>query len=200
MPTPERMQRYREVAEGRQQGVVVLEDIHDPHNAEAVFRSCDAFGFQRVCLIFDEEEPFDPRRVGKLSSSSANKWLDFEVYTSARECLDTLHGEGFEVVATVAAGRAEELFAAELTAPRIALLLGNENRGLSPQAVRLADRRITIPMAGMVRSLNLSVTAAIALYELTRQRRAAGVRAVPASPGRAGGAAAGTERTLAPLT
>ena len=153
----------------------MLEDIHDPHNAEAVFRSCDAFGFQRVCLIFDEEEPFDPRRVGKLSSSSANKWLDFEVYSSAKECLDVLHGEGFEVVATVAEGEAEEVFAAELTAPRIAVMLGNENRGLSPEAVALADRRLTIPMAGMVRSLNLSVTAAILLFEVTRQRRQAGM-------------------------
>ena len=168
------MQRYREVAEGRQQGVVVLEDIHDPHNAEAVFRSCDAFGFQRVCLIFDEEEPFDPRRVGKLSSSSANKWLDFEVYSSAKECLDALHGEGYEVAATVAEGDAEEVYAAELTAARIAVMLGNENRGLSPEAVALADRRLTIPMTGMVRSLNLSVTAAIVLFEVTRQRRRAG--------------------------
>lgn len=169
------MQRYRDVAARRQQGVVVLEDIHDPHNAEAVFRSCDAFGFQRVCLIFDQEEPFDPRRVGKLSSSSANKWLDFEVYSSARECLDALHGEGFEVVATVAEGETEELYRAELTAPRIAVMLGNENRGLSPEAVGLADRRLTIPMAGMVRSLNLSVTAAIVLFELTRQRGQAGI-------------------------
>ena len=168
------MQRYREVAEGRQRGIVVLEDIHDPHNAEAVFRSCDAFGFQRVCLIFDEEEPFDPRRVGKLSSSSANKWLDFEVYSSTRECLDELHAEGYEVAATVAAGEAEELHAAELTAPRLAVMLGNENRGLSEEAIALADRRITIPMAGMVRSLNLSVTGAIVLFEVTRQRRRAG--------------------------
>ena len=169
------MQRYREVAEGRQQGVVVLEDIHDPHNAEAVFRSCDAFGFQRVCLIFDQEQPFDPRRVGKLSSSSANKWLDFDVYGSARECLANLHRDGYEVVAMVAAGEAEQLFGAELTAPRIALMLGNEQRGLSEEAVALADRRVTIPMTGMVRSLNLSVTAAIALYEVTRQRRRAGI-------------------------
>ena len=153
----------------------MLEDIHDPHNAEAVFRSCDAFGFQRVCLIFDEEEPFDPRRVGKLSSSSANKWLDFEVYSSAKACLDALHGEGFEVVATVAEGEAEEVYAAELASPRIAVMLGNENRGLSPEAVELADRRLTIPMAGMVRSLNLAVTAAILLFEVTRQRRQAGM-------------------------
>ena len=177
MSTPERMQRYREVAAGRQRGVVVLEDIHDPHNAEAVFRSCDAFGFQRVCLIFDEEAPFDPRAIGKLTSSSANKWLDFDIYPSARECLDELHRDGYEVVATVAAGEAEDLFAVELTAPRIALMLGNENRGLSAEATALADRRITIPMSGMVRSLNLSVTAAIALYEVTRQRRRAGIDA-----------------------
>lgn len=175
VPTPERNQRYRDVAARRQQGVVVLEDIHDPHNAEAVFRSCDAFGFQRVCLIFDEEEPFDPRRVGKLSSSSANKWLDFEVYASARECLGKLQAEGYEVAATVADGGAEELYAAELTAPRIAVMLGNEQRGLSPEAVALADRRLTIPMAGMVRSLNLSVTAAIVLFEVTRQRQRAGL-------------------------
>ena len=175
MSTPERMQRYREVAAGRQRGVVVLEDIHDPHNAEAVFRSCDAFGFQRVCLIFDEEAPFDPRAIGKLTSSSANKWLDFDVYSSARECLDELQGDGYEVVATVAAGEAESVFEAELTAPRIALMLGNENRGLSAEATALADRRITIPMTGMVRSLNLSVAAAIALYEVTRQRRGAGL-------------------------
>ncbi len=174
VPTPERVQRFHEVAAGRQRGVVVLEDIHDPHNAEAVFRSCDAFGFQRVCLIFDQEEPFDPRRVGKLTSSSANKWLDFDVYGSARECLDALHRDGYEVVATVAEGDADSIFEAELAAPRIALMLGNEQRGLSAEAVALADRRLTIPMAGMVRSLNLSVTAAIVLYEVTRQRRRAG--------------------------
>ena len=174
MPTPERMQRYREVAAGRQRGVVVLEDIHDPHNAEAVFRSSDAFGFQRICLIFDEEEPFDPRRVGKLTSSSANKWLDFDVYSSARDCLDELHRDGYEVVATVAAGEAESVLEAKLTAPRMAVMLGNEQRGLSAEAIALADRRVTIPMTGMVRSLNLSVTAAITLYEVTRQRRRAG--------------------------
>ena len=168
------MQRYREVAAQRQQGVVVLEDIHDPHNAEAVFRSCDAFGFQRVCLVFDQEEPFDPRAVGKLTSSSANKWLDFDVFSSARECVEELQRDGYEVVAAVAAGEEEAIFEAELTAPRIAVMLGNENRGLSAEAIALADRRVTIPMTGMVRSLNLSVTAALVLFEVTRQRRQAG--------------------------
>ncbi|MXX18899.1 MAG: RNA methyltransferase, partial [Dehalococcoidia bacterium] len=77
---------------------------------------------------------------------------------------------------------AEEVFAAELTAPRIAVMLGNENRGLSHEAVALADRRLTIPMAGMVRSLNLSVTAAIVLFEVTRQRGQAGMESYLFSP------------------
>ncbi len=175
MPTPERMQRYRDVAARRQAGVVVLEDIHDPHNAEAVFRSWDAMGFQRVCLIFDEETPFDPRAVGKLTSASANKWLDFEVYDSARACIEALHGEGYEVAATVAEAGAEELFEADLGARRLAVMLGNEQRGLSQEAIAQADRRLTIPMRGMAASLNLSVTAAIVLYEVTRQRRAHGI-------------------------
>ena len=135
-----------------------------------------------MCLIFDQEEPFDPRRVGKLTSSSANKWLDFDVYESARECLDELHRDGYEVVATVAAGEAEVIFEVKLTAPRTAVMLGNENRGLSAEAIALADRRVTIPMTGMVRSLNLSVTAALLLYEVTRQRVRAGIDAYLLSP------------------
>ncbi len=173
--TPERARLFREVADRRQQGAVVLEDVHDPHNAAAVFRTCDALGFQRVCLVFDQEAPFDPRATGKLSSSATNKWLDFDVYGSIAACLADLRRDGCEVVATVAGGGAESLFAADLAAPRLAVMLGNEQRGLSEEALTLADRRLTIPMAGMVRSLNLSVAAALVLYEVTRQRRSAGM-------------------------
>ncbi len=175
MPTPARERLFREVAERRQRGAVVLEDIHDPHNAAAVFRTCDALGFQRVCLVFEREEPFDPRGTGKLSSSATNKWLDFDVHDSIAGCLADLRRDGCEIIATVAGGGAEGLFDADLTAPRLAVLLGNEQRGLSEEALALADRRLTIPMAGMVRSLNLSVAAALVLYEVTRQRRAAGM-------------------------
>jgi tRNA (guanosine-2'-O-)-methyltransferase len=175
MHTERRRERLIEVARARQQGVVVLEDIHDPHNAEAVFRSCDAMGFQRVCLVFEKSEPFDPRRIGKISSASANKWLTFETYDSTTDCLGRLHDEGYELVATVLAEDAEPIFEADFTSPRTALLFGNEHRGLSEQAVALADRKLMIPMRGMVQSLNLSVTAALCLYELTRQRMAHGI-------------------------
>ncbi|GAB4472788.1 MAG: tRNA (guanosine(18)-2'-O)-methyltransferase TrmH [Anaerolineae bacterium] len=182
MITPRRREKIIRTAAARQQGVVVLEDIHDPHNAEAVFRTCDAFGFQHVALIFEQQQPFDPRRIGKATSSSANKWLTFSVYHSTEECLAALKAQGYEIAATVLSARAESLFEADLTRSRLALLLGNEHRGLSQRAIDLADRHLIIPMSGMVQSLNLSVSAAICLYEITRQRHAAGIDAYRLPP------------------
>jgi tRNA (guanosine-2'-O-)-methyltransferase len=169
--TDRRIERMREVANRRQSGlVVVLEDIGDPHNAEAVLRSCDAFGIQTACFIFERQPYFNPRRVGKSTSASANKWLDFRIHRSTRECLEELSQEGYELVATSMEPEAESIFEARLLAPKIALLAGNERAGLSETALSMAHRRLRIPMAGMVQSLNLSVSTALCLYEITRQR------------------------------
>src|SRR3989339_822138 len=88
--TTTRQDKIKRVMGQRHEGIIVLEDIHDPHNAAAVWRSCDAFGFGKVYLIFGQEERFDPKQVGKESSSSANKWLDFEVFASTEECFKKL--------------------------------------------------------------------------------------------------------------
>jgi tRNA (guanosine-2'-O-)-methyltransferase len=175
MPTPERTEKIQRAAHGRQQGVVVIEDPYDPHNGLAVVRSCEAFGIQRVCFIFREEAKFNPKRLGKSTSSSANKWLDFSLYDSTQTCLNELKADGYEIVATVLDETAESLYTARLEQPKTAILLGNEHRGLSPEAVALADRKLYVPMQGFVQSLNLSVTASIVLYELTRQRMERGM-------------------------
>lgn len=170
--TPERMQKIKQVAGNRQQGlVVVLEDLYDPHNAMAVFRSCDAFGVQDVHLIFDQQLPFDPKAFGKQSSSSANKWLDFYSYESTEGCLEKLKAEGYVLVGTALNPRSVSIFDADLSDEKLALVIGNEKRGLSDLAIKMADRLVQIPMLGMVQSLNLSVTAAICLFEICRQRQ-----------------------------
>jgi len=167
-----RQNKIIKVVERRQEGVLVLEDIHDPHNAAAVWRSCDGFGIGKVYLIFDKELVFNPKKVGKASSSSANKWLDFKIFKSTEECVKTLKSEGYEIWATVLDKEATEIYKSDLgQKKKVAIMLGNEHRGLSAEAVRLADKKIYIPMRGMVQSLNLSVTAAIVLYELTKQRQ-----------------------------
>lgn len=165
-----RLNKIRSVISQRQQGIIVLEDVHDPHNALAVIRSTEAFGFQKVFFIFDQEAPFNPKILGKSTSASANKWLDFKIFKSTQSCYFQLHRQGYQIYATVLDDQSLSLFKTKFTCPKIALVFGNEHRGLSAKAVKLANHRIYIPMRGFVQSLNLSVTAAIFMAEITRQR------------------------------
>ncbi len=170
MLTEKRQGKINRVVAFRQQGVIVLEDVHDPHNAAAVFRTAEVFGFQKVYLIFGKETPFNPKKIGKSSSSSANKWLDYKIYRSTKKCFLDLKKDGYEIIGTVIDDKAETMFKSKIDHPKIALVFGNEHQGLSAQATDLLDRKITIPMFGMVQSLNLSVTAGIFMFEVTRQR------------------------------
>ncbi|MFA6588587.1 MAG: RNA methyltransferase [Patescibacteria group bacterium] len=172
MKLNKRQKKIRTVVKNRQAGfVVVLEDIHDPHNAAAILRTCDAFGVQDVCFIFEKEKKYNPRKIGKSSSSSANKWLSFKVFNSTQDCLKVLKKTGYEIIATALTQKSKNLFKTKLLYNKIALLVGNEHRGLSDFAIKSADQILAIPMQGMVQSLNVSVTAGIFIYEIVRQRQ-----------------------------
>lgn len=167
-----RLARITHVVARRQHGlVVVLEDIHDPHNAEAIFRSCDAFGVQDVCLIFDSHDPWNPQTIGKQSSSSANKWLSFTSSHSTKTCLQELKKKGYTLIGTVLDVNAQNLHSYDFTRhKKIALIVGNEHRGLSQDARSLCDALVHLPMRGMIESFNVSVATALFLFEITRQR------------------------------
>lgn len=171
-----RKARIRDVAESRQQAVVVLEDIYDPHNAMAVIRSCDAFGVQRICIIAEKQKGFKKSNIGKSSSASARKWLDIDFYDSTETCLKELKEAGYTLVSTTLADDSVTMDAVDFIAnPKTALIFGNEHRGISDIAAAMSDVKMIVPMTGMVQSLNLSVTAAITIHEMTRQRRVAGM-------------------------
>jgi tRNA (guanosine-2'-O-)-methyltransferase len=180
MPAGERRaEKFRGVIARRQSDLtVVLENIHDPHNVSAILRSCDAVGVLRVELLYTTEK-FP--RIGRKSSSSANKWLDRRPHRSVSACYATLRGEGFRICATHLGGVPVSLYALDLTGP-VALVFGNEHRGVSEEAAAQADLTFHIPMMGMIQSLNVSVAAAVSLYETLRQRVAAGGYATPSLP------------------
>ena len=172
MPTEARLNKLKRVAEQRQRGLtIVVEDVFDPHNLGAIARSCDAFGIQEINVIFEAQPAFDPKQAGKNSSTATNKWLNYRIHHSTETALRALKGEGWRLVATVIDPAAEPIYAADLCHPRTALLFGNEKTGLSPRAIALADMLVTIPMLGIAQSMNVSVSAALAIYEATRQRR-----------------------------
>jgi tRNA (guanosine-2'-O-)-methyltransferase len=145
---------------------VVIENIHDPHNVSAMLRSADAVGIYEVQLVYTKEK-FP--KIGKKSSSSANKWVERRKFDSIRSCYDSLRREGFAIYATRLDGAARNLYSVDLTA-KTALVFGNEHAGVSEEAASLADATIMIPMTGMIQSLNVSVACAVTLYEALRQR------------------------------
>lgn len=164
-----RQQKVERVKNNRHQGIIVLEDIHDPHNAAAVWRSADCFGFGKIYIIFDQEKVFNPKKVGKVSSSSANKWLDFEIFRSTEECYKKLKNDGYKIYATILDENAKKLQTSNFKNNKSAFVFGNEHRGISEYAAKNADEKIYIPMLGMVQSLNLSVTAGIMMWEYKKQ-------------------------------
>jgi tRNA (guanosine-2'-O-)-methyltransferase len=155
---------------------VVLENIHDPHNVSAVMRTCDAVGVLQAELLYTIEK-FP--RIGKKSSSSANKWVLHRRHTSVTDCYARLREEGFVIYATRFDPAARMLYDLDLTR-KTAFVLGNEHRGVSDEAAAQADALVVIPMRGMIESLNVSVAAGVCLYEALRQRMVNGLLDSPA--------------------
>ncbi|HLF15527.1 MAG TPA: TrmH family RNA methyltransferase, partial [Bacteroidota bacterium] len=86
--TERRKEKFRRVIAARRPDLtLVLEDIHDPHNVSAVFRSADAVGVMRVCLVYSLDE-FP--KLGRKSSASAVKWVQKTKHSSIRGCYDAL--------------------------------------------------------------------------------------------------------------
>jgi tRNA (guanosine-2'-O-)-methyltransferase len=170
--TDRRIKKIRSVIEARQSSItVVLENIHDPHNVSAILRTCDSAGIPKVSLLYNIE-PFP--KIGKKSSASAFKWVEREKYKSVDECYNRLRKEGFKIYSSQVSDDSKDIYNLDFTGST-AIVFGNENRGISEEAAKFADERFVIPMYGMVQSLNVSVSAAITIYEVVRQRRLKGM-------------------------
>ncbi len=175
--TEQRKRKFLSVLEHRQPTLtVVMEDIHDPHNVSAMLRSADAVGIMEIQLVYTHEK-FP--KLGRKSSASANKWIAKESFRSIEDCYDALHHEGFTICATHLGRKSKSLYDIDLTG-KIALVFGNEHRGVSENAAEHADINFQIPMMGMIQSLNVSVACAVSLYEALRQRTAKGLYETPA--------------------
>ena len=166
---PERKARIDEVVARRTRTlVVVMEAFCDPQNVNAVLRTCDAFGVQEVHVVEGPMKAFDRN---KKISQNADKWLDVTRWTSTRACLEALKARGFAVHVTWLGEGTVGLADLDFSGP-VALVFGNESRGVSDEALALADARYVIPMRGFSQSLNVSVAAAVSLARAVDRREA----------------------------
>lgn len=174
MATAEREARMRAVLERRQFDLqVVIDHVHDPHNAAAILRSADGFGLHTVNLLYAREEFPE---ISNPVSAYTKKWLELRRFEDADTLVSTLHADGLRVYATNLAGDALDFREVDWTQPS-AVVFGNEHRGCTPEVIERADANVVIPMQGFAQSFNVSVSAAIILAEAHRQRDAAGLLA-----------------------
>jgi tRNA (guanosine-2'-O-)-methyltransferase len=160
-----RRARFEQVIAGRLGSVtVLLDELNDPHNRAAIVRSCDAFGVQELHSV----QPAADFSVHHGVAAGTERWVDVNVHRTHGAAVEHLLSRGFELIQTHPQG---ELTPDELGAiPRVALILGNEHRGIDPVFSSAASRSVRIPMRGFVESLNVSVSAAVLLAAATRQR------------------------------
>lgn len=165
--TEKRLEKISRAVKARQPSLsVILENIHDPHNVSAIFRTCDAVGVPKVSLLYNLEE-FP--KISKVTSASAFKWVDKDKFTDTKTCFDYYRKKGFKIYASLLSDKAVSLYDIDFT-QKVAIVLGNEHRGISEDVAKLADEVFYIPMDGMIQSLNVSVATAVTLYEVKRQR------------------------------
>ena len=164
---PERKARIDAVVANRTRTLaVVMEAFCNPQNVNAVVRTCEGFGIQDLHVIEGVLKPYDRNRK---VSQNADKWLDVHRWKETRACLEHLRGDGFAIYATHLGPGSRGL--GELSfAGKVALVFGNEHRGVSEEALALAHARYAIPMLGFVQSLNVSVAAAVSIAAAIERR------------------------------
>lgn len=162
---PRRLRRAEAVLQHRMRRLaVVIEDLHDPHNIDAVARTAEAFGVQNLYRV--EREP--GKAVCSSVTQGAGKWLTSRRFDDADTCLAEVRDAGYTVWAADVSEGSHPLDELELP-PRLAVVMGSELHGLSPAMREGAHERFYLPMVGFTGSLNVSVTAALVIWELVRR-------------------------------
>jgi len=165
--TSRRWQTMEKIIRNRTRYItVVLEDIFQPHNASAVLRTCECLGIQDVHVIENKNK----YNVNPDVVLGSDKWITLKKYDADEwntpAAINHLRKAGYRIIATSLSVKAKPLNEFELDENRIALFFGTELTGLTSTVLEQADHHLKIPIYGFTDSYNISVSAAIILYDL----------------------------------
>ncbi|NNT72971.1 RNA methyltransferase [Flavobacterium sp. IMCC34852] len=170
--TDNRKERFRNVLENRTNHfTIAVEDVYQFHNTSAVMRSCEVFGIQEINIV---EQRFG-KNIDKEIAMGAQKWVDINKFDNISNCIHTLKDKGYQIIATTPHNDSCLLHEFDIT-KKSALFFGTEKEGLSEEVMRQADGYLKIPMVGFTESLNISVSAAIIIQDITTRLRQSNVK------------------------
>jgi len=151
--------------------ILVMDQIRSMHNVGSVFRTADAFLIGGICLCGFTPQP--PHRDIHKTALGATESVDWVYYETTVEAVNSLKQKGFKVFAIEQTHGSVSLDQLDAFLPNkketsLAFVFGNEVEGVSEEVLALCDGAIEIPQYGMKHSLNISVAAAIVLWEMVR--------------------------------
>jgi tRNA (guanosine-2'-O-)-methyltransferase len=149
---------------------VATEDVYQLHNTSAVMRSCDVFGIQELHIMEEQNSKDIDREI----AMGAQKWVDLKRYNSVNDTIKGLKANGYQIVATTPHEKDSVLSEFDVT-KKSCFFFGRETEGLSQEVIDEADCFLKIPMVGFTESLNISVSAAIILHDVTTKLKASDV-------------------------
>ncbi len=163
--------RLYEVLEERTNHMtLVLEDVYQSHNFSAVLRSADIFGIQNIHFIENKNK----YKISEDVSMGSTQWLTLNRYqkfeNNTKACLTDLKEKGYKIVATSLHKNSVSLEDLNVTQP-FAMVFGTELTGITQDVEDMADEFVKLPMYGFTESFNISVCAALCMYNLSTKIR-----------------------------
>ncbi|MGL2966029.1 TrmH family RNA methyltransferase [Flavobacterium sp. XGLA_31] len=169
--TDNRKERFAAVLANRTNHfTIAMEDVYQLHNTSAVMRSCEVFGIQELNVV---EQKFG-KRIDSEIAMGAQKWVDVNRFSNNQNCIDAVKAKGYQIIATTPHNDSCMLSDFDIS-KRSAIFFGTEKAGLSEEVLAQADGFIKIPMVGFTESLNISVSAAIIIQDITTRLRQSNV-------------------------
>lgn len=150
---------------GEEPLILLLDSIEDPHNFGAIIRTAEAAGVHGI-IIPKNRSVMLSETVAKTSAGALENILISRV-TNLSQIIDKLKEQNIWIYGTDLKG--QNIYKGKVSGA-IALVLGNESKGVSPNILKKCDVVLTIPMIGQVNSLNVSVATGVLLFELLRQK------------------------------
>lgn len=154
--------------QGKDPLFLVVDRVTDVRNFGAMARTADCAGLTGIIIGDKGNAPITGDAV--KTSAGALNYLPVCKVPDVRKIISLLKQNGIKVVACTEKAT-DDVYASNLTGP-LAIIVGSEEDGISPDLLKVADQLVKIPMFGNIASLNVSVAAAISMYEAVRQRQA----------------------------